>query len=101
MREDVLLHVALEERADAKLLWGGWRGELPLCCLTFVLKPRSQMLHLKGLSLVCDRMWISRAELQANVLKQIWHVVLPRAGWNKERLAKSWERLKQAITFVA
>ena len=39
--------------------------------LTLVEKPLSQTLHLKGLSLVCDRMWISSAELQANVLKQI------------------------------
>ena len=41
------------------------------CQLTFVEKPLSQTLHLKGLSLVCDRMWISSAELQANVLRQI------------------------------
>ena len=79
MGEDVLLHVSLEERADTKLRWGGWKGELLLCCLTLVLNPLSQMLHLKGRSLVWERMWISRAELQANVLKQIWHVVLPRA----------------------
>ena len=39
--------------------------------LTLVEKPLSQTLHLKGLSLVCDLMWISRAELQAKTLKQI------------------------------
>lgn len=50
-----------------------WLLCVSVCCfmLPFVEKPLSQTLHLKGLSLVCDRMWISSAELQANVLKQI------------------------------
>ena len=39
--------------------------------LTLVENPLSQMVHLKGLSLVCERIWISRAELQAKTLKQI------------------------------
>ena len=52
--------------------------------LTFVLNPLSQMLHLNGLSLVCERMWISKAELQAKVLKQIWQVVLPRAAAKRD-----------------
>ena len=50
---------------------------------TLVEKPLSHTLHLKGLSLVCDRMWISSAELQANVFRQIWHVVFPRAAARK------------------
>ncbi len=52
------------------------------------------MAHLNGLSLVCDRMWISSAELQANTLKQIWQVVLPRAAKTKSEGDDTLERQK-------
>ena len=47
---------------------------------TFVVNPFPQTSHLKGRSFVWLLMWISRAELHANTLKQSWQVVLPRAA---------------------
>jgi hypothetical protein len=50
------------------------------CCfiLPLVVNPLPQTSHLNGLSLVCERMCISRALLQANTLKHSWQVVRPR-----------------------
>ena len=45
---------------------------------TLVVNPLPQTSHLNGLSLVCERMCISRALLQANTLKHSWQVVRPR-----------------------
>lgn len=60
-----------------------WSESLP----TLVENPRSQTVHLKGRSLVWLRKWISKAELQANVLKQMLHVVLPGRAAEKHTIS--------------
>ena len=65
--------------------------------LTLVENPLSQTLHLNGRSLVWDRMWISSAELQANTLKQIWHVVFPRAARSMEKRSAIINLMCQSI----
>ena len=81
----MLLHVTLKGIRLAKMLL---KNAQP----TFVVKPLPQTSHLNGLSLVWLRMWISRAELHANTLKQIWQVVLPRAANISSMSGSIWRK---------
>ena len=63
------------------------------------MKPFPQFSHLNGLSLVWLRMWISRAELQANTLKQTWQVVFPRAANNTSSISRAGVEQRKELKY--